>query len=189
MKERPKHPAPNGDDRPLTVYLRDHCAGARAGLALVRRCRREHAGTALDATLADIEAQIEEDRRSLEKMMSRLGVRPSAWKSAVGSLSEMVSRLKGNGRIFRQSPSSAVVELEGLAAGIVTKRNLWRSLRAVAVTSGRLDAAELDTLAARATAQLNSVLDAHVNAARQAFATPDPVGTAAFGGERTATTR
>ena len=58
MKEHAEHRNASEVDRPLAVYLRDHFAGATAGLALVRRCRREHAGTPLDSTLASIEAQI-----------------------------------------------------------------------------------------------------------------------------------
>ena len=98
MKEHTEHRDVGQVDRPLAVYLRDHFAGATAGLALVRRCRREHAGTPLDTTLAGIEAQIDEDRRSLEDTMARLGIRPSGFKSALGSLGETVGRLKGNGR-------------------------------------------------------------------------------------------
>mgnify|MGYP007039543037 CR=1 FL=1 len=57
----------------------------------------------------------------------------------------------------------------GLAAGIVTKRNLWRSLRAAAATHDGLDAAKLAALIERATTQLECVLAAHEEAARQAF--------------------
>jgi hypothetical protein len=157
-------------DRALAVYLRDHFAGSTAGLALARRCRREYGGTALGEVLAPIEAEIEEDRRALQAIMSRLGVTPSSFKSALGAVAEAVGRLKSNGRIFRRSPSTPLVELEGLAAGIVTKRNLWRSLRAVA--SGWvpvLDVGELDRLIERATSQLDRVLAAHEQRARDAF--------------------
>ena len=169
MNEHSDHQPVEDHDRPLAVYLRDHYAGSAAGLALVRRCRRENRGTALDTTLADLEAQFDEDRLSLQDAMSRLGVRPSGVKSALGSLSETVGRLKGNGRIVRRSPSTPVVELEGLAAGIVTKRNLWRTLRAAAPVHAGLESAELDALSERATAQLETVLAAHEGAARRAF--------------------
>jgi hypothetical protein len=172
MNEHSEHRAASDGDRPLAVYLRDHFAGSTAGLALVRRCRRENTGTPLATMLADIEAQLDDDRRSLEAMMSRLGIRPSGLKSAIGSLSETVGRLKGNGRLIGPSPSSPVVELEGLAAGILTKRNLWRSLQAAAPTRGGLDTAELDNLIERATSQLERVLAAHEGAAREAFGSP-----------------
>ena len=156
----------------MEVYLRDHFAGATAGLALARRCRRNNAGTGLDAELAGIETEIDEDRRRLQAMMSRLGVAPSPLKSTLGSFAELVGRLKGNGRIVRPSPVSPVVELEGLAAGIVTKRNLWRSLRVAAPNHGGLDIAELDLLEERATSQLARVTTAHDRAAEGAFGPP-----------------
>jgi uncharacterized protein YukE len=155
--------------RGLAVYLRDHFAGAAAGLALVRRCRRAHEGTGLDELLAGIEVEIEDDRRHLQEMMSQLGVTPSAVKTLLGSISERIGRLKSNGRLGRRSPSSTVVELEGLAAGIVTKRNLWRSLRVVAIRHAALEPGELDTLIERATSQLERIVAAHDGAAHAAF--------------------
>jgi hypothetical protein len=165
------HAAAEGNERDLAlaVYLRDHFAGATAGLALVRRSRRQNTGSGLGEVLAGIETEIDEDRRSLQAMMSRLGVAPSSFKSALGAAAEAVGRLKSNGRIFRSSPSTPVVELEGLAAGVLTKRNLWRSLRAAAANRPGLDVTELDTLIERATSQLDRLLAAHGDAARDAF--------------------
>jgi hypothetical protein len=159
-------------DRLLATYLRDHFAGATAGLSLARRCQQAQAGTPLDDTLRGIEAEIDDDRQRLRTMMARLGVRPSSVKAALGSIAEVVGRLKSNGRVFRRSPSSTVVELEGLAAGVETKRNLWRSLRAVAPTRDGLDLTELDTLVERASSQLDRLLVAHEDAARAAFGAP-----------------
>ena len=160
---------PSRTDHPLSIYLRDHFAGSAAGIALVQRCRRANADTGLGGVLADIETEIVEDRRALEAIMARLGVTPSAFKAAVGRFGEVIARLKSNGRILRRSPSSTVVELEGLAAGIVTKRNLWSSLRAATLTHAGLDVAELDRLVARATAQLERVEAEHDRAAEHAF--------------------
>ena len=81
----------------------------------------------------------------------------------------MVGRLKTNGRLFTYSPSSRVVELELLAAGIVTKRSLWRSLKAVVGSHPELVAAELDELEAMATAQYEMVMQEHAKAAAAAF--------------------
>ena len=155
---------------PLAVYLRDHYAGSAAGLALVQRCREANQGTALEEVLAGIEAEISEDRRSLAEIMDRLQVTPSAFKAALGRGSELIGRLKSNGTIVRRSPSSTVVELEGLAAGILTKASLWRSLRAAAAHRQGLDVAELDRLLDRANDQLERVRAAHDQAAGRAFA-------------------
>jgi hypothetical protein len=160
---------PGDVDRLLRIYLQDHFAGSTAGLALVRRCRR--ANPALEPLLAELERDIVEDRHSLESIMSRLGVEPSRVKSTFGSVAELVGRLKSNGTVTRYSPSSRVIELEGLAAGVMTKRNLWNALSTIAADRRELDTAELDRLIERSTAQLESILAAHQPAAAEAFAT------------------
>ena len=155
--------------RLLRVYLQDHYAGATAGLALAERCRRANEDTNLGELLLGLETEIGEDRQSLVAMMARLGYGPHPVKTALGSAGEFVSRLKSNGRLFTYSPTSRVVELEALAAGILTKRNLWRALRVVAGGYPALDAGELERLADRASSQLDRVHAAHVSAAAQAF--------------------
>ena len=167
---------PEEADRLLRIYLQDHFAGSTAGLALVRRCRR--ANPALEQLLADLERDIIEDRQSLESIMSRLGVQPSRVKSAFGSVAELVGRLKNNGTVTHYSPSSRVIELEGLAAGVVTKRNLWNALSTIAHDRSELDAAQLDRLIERATAQLERILAAHRPAAAESFATTEHSRTA-----------
>lgn len=153
----------------LTIYLGDHLGGSSAGLALVGRCRRSNAGTDLDSVLAQIEAEIEADRQSLEELMVRLGVARSRLKQVGGRLAVFVGRLKTNGRIFRYSPLSRVVELEGLASGIGAKRSLWQSLLAVADQHPALDAGELGVLVDRATSQYERVTTEHDRAAATAF--------------------
>ena len=153
----------------LEIYLRDHYGGSTAGLALARRCRRANERTEWSEVLAEIETEIAEDQATLESIMTALGVAPSPVKSAIGAIGELTARLKRNGRWTGYSPLSRLIELEGLAAGIETKRNLWRAL-------GRLegsdvaDAARLERLADRAGSQLERVRAAHERAAAVTFA-------------------
>ena len=156
----------------LATYLRDHHAGAAAGLGLVRRCRAANEGTAWEPMLSELESEIAQDRRALEEMMRRLDVTPSVIKQAMGSLVQLASSLKANGHLTRYSPLSRLVELEALAAGIVTKRNLWRSLREVAGDHDGLRADELDRLVEAATSQLERVLEGHRLAAVSALGGP-----------------
>jgi hypothetical protein len=76
-------------------------------------------------------------------------------KNGLGWTAEKAGRLKLNGRIVRRSPLSTVVELEGLAAGILLKRSLWTSLEAL--QDPRLAGHDFATLAARAEGQAASV--------------------------------
>jgi hypothetical protein len=151
----------------LEIYLRDHHGGATAGLSLVRRCRKANRGTTWDSMLAPIEDEIAEDGQTLESLMKELGVEPSPIKSALGAVGERFSRLKPNGRMFGYSPLSRLIELETLAAGIESKRNLWRALRHVDDVG--VDASLLDGLIERAKSQRKRVLALHDRAAAAAF--------------------
>jgi hypothetical protein len=84
-------------------------------------------------------------------------------------LAEIVARLKSNGMLTRSSPSSRVVELEGLLAGVDATRNMWRSLRLAAATRPALHVAALDELIARAGSQRDRLHAEHMRAAGLAF--------------------
>ena len=101
--------------------------------------------------------------------MDRLGVTANPVKSLVAKGAELVGRLKSNGTFPRYSPSSRVIELEGLLAGVDGKRNLWSSLRLTA-DRPELDRTELEQLHARATSQHERLTIEHDKAATIAFA-------------------
>jgi hypothetical protein len=165
----PDTATPTTADHLLAVYLRDHFAGAAAGLALVERSQRANHDNPLGVVLAEIATEIAADRDSLREIMSALDVSEDALKAAVGQAAELVGRLKSNGMFTHYSPSSRVIELEGLLAGIDAKRNLWHSLRHAAATRPALDVAALDQLIARADSQRDRLQVEHDSAARDAF--------------------
>jgi hypothetical protein len=167
----PKDATTSEHNRVLAAYLRDHLAGAAAGLALAGRCRRANDGTSLGDLLTDVELEIAEDREDLVKIMERLDVTENQVKSMAARAGEWVGRLKRNGTLFRRSPSSPVVELEGLLAGIDAKRSLWCSLRAAAATRPELDADRLGQLIDRATSQHDRLTAEHDRVAGDAFST------------------
>jgi hypothetical protein len=137
------------------IYLRDHYAGSVAGLELVARARRSKEGSELGEFLARLEPEIREDQAALLAVMRSLGAEPSRVKNGLAWTAEKAGRLKLNGRIVRPSPLSTVVELEGLAAGILLKRSLWTSLEALG--DPRLAGHDFAALAARAEEQAASV--------------------------------
>jgi len=163
-------------DHLLAVYLRDHLAGAAAGLALAERCQRANADTPLGTLLADIVAEISSDRTRLREIMDALDVSENPIKAVLGQAAELVGRLKSNGMLTEYSPSSRVLELEGLLAGVDAKRNLWFTLKTVAPTRPAVAAAPLDELIERATSQRDRLQTAHDQAATDAFTSPDPDG-------------
>ena len=160
--------SPPDASRLLAIYVRDHLAGATGGMALARRSRRNNEGTSYAGMLAAFEQENSEDRAALQSIMTRLEIGPSRVKMALAVVAEFVARVKSNGRLVRYSPSSRVVELEGLAAAVTTKRNLWRALRR-AGTEPAVPTGELDRLVERASDQLERLLAAHDQATAEAF--------------------
>ncbi|WP_337062929.1 hypothetical protein [Kineococcus sp. G2] len=137
----------------LAIYLNDHLAGATAGRARFARAARSHRGTDAGSALGRLTAEVDEDRRTLTRLMRTLGVEPDRRLQALGRAGEALGTLKTNGRLLRRSPLSSVVELEMLSLGVQGKGALWRALRELALEDARLDAEELQELAHRADRQ------------------------------------
>lgn len=157
-----------GGDRFLHTYLNDHRTGAIAGRELARRTRGANEGTELGRFLDGLVADIESDLAALEDVMDRVGAPRDRLKQAAAVTAERLGRLKLNGELFRYSPLSRLIELEGLALGVEGKASLWRSLKAAA--DPRLEGVDLDVLVTRAEAQRAGLERHRVEAARVALA-------------------
>ena len=142
----------------LSIYLRDHHAASAGGVALARRALGP------DHSLAN---QIARDREALESMIRQLDVAPSATKVGLVRMAELLGRLKLNGRLFKRSPLSRVVELEMLLVGIRGKEALWTALQTASLSFQRID---LDALADSARAQAREVDELRLSAVASAFA-------------------
>ena len=157
----------------LRIYVRDHHTASAGGVALSRRCADNNAGTEFGPELVRLAGAIADDQRSLDDVMVWLGVSPSPVRLTVARLSELFARLKLNGRIFGYSPSSRIVELEALTAGVSAKRQLWRALGAVAAGDSTfadpVAASQLVALEAAASAQLDVIVALHRRAVDVAF--------------------
>ena len=168
----------------LGIYLNDHLASSRGGLALVQRTERENRGNPVGDYLATLLAELEADRGALFEVMHALGVTRDSMKEGAVWVAERVGRLKLNGRLLRYSPLSRLVELEGLCVGVEGKLSLWRTLSRLARTEPRLQAFDFESLIARAEAQRAALERLRLQAADTAFAdkvapvgrTPSPVG-------------
>jgi hypothetical protein len=152
----------------LAIYLNDHLAGGTLGVELARRLRASNQGNPdFGPALAEICAEVEADRETLEAVMDRLGVGRSRLRPFAAVLGERVGRLKLNGRLRSYSPLSRLEELEALQLGVAGKRRLWRALEHAC--PGDLADFELDALAERATAQLRRLEALHLKAAALAL--------------------
>ena len=153
----------------LAIYLRDHFAGATAGLELAKRVQRGASGTEQVPLYVDLVDRIAADREALRDIMAKLGVAPSSTKNALAWTLEKAGRLKLNGRILRPSPLSRLVELETLALGVTGKKALWRSLATIKQTDSRLAGVGFDALLAAAEEQAAELEEHRLRAAQAVF--------------------
>lgn len=164
-----------GNRRYLAIYLNDHLAGAAAGLALTKRIRDSARGEAYRERMTLLVEQIAEDRTALLSIMGQLDVEASRLKPLLATIGERVGRGIPNGHLFKRSPLTPVVELEGLCLGIHGKRKLWEVLRET--RADELDTETLDLLVERARKQAALVEEIRLAAARNAFDGPDAEAT------------
>jgi hypothetical protein len=156
-------------DRLLEIYLADHLAASTAGVALARRTAESNAGTALGDVLRRLTREIEDDRRTLQRIVAELGFRESKAKNTVAWVGERVGRLKLNGQLRGYSPLSRMLELEALSVGVAGKLALWQSLQSVPALGERFPDCDLDRLAERARRQRAEIDDQRIEAARETF--------------------
>ncbi len=145
------------DDRWLSIYLRDHHAASAGGVALAWRVL---------GSSHPLAEEIAGDRKTLEKLMRELGVPPSVMKLGFVRTAGWLGRLKLNGRLFKHSPLSRIVELETLVVGIRGKEALWAALRTAGV---RLQGVDLDALIESARRQANEVDEQRLIAVADVF--------------------
>ena len=151
----------------LGIYLNDHLAGATGGVQLARRLARAHRDSADGDTLSRLAAEIAKDRAALLGVMAVLSIPVRGYKVFAAVIGEKAARLKLNGYLTGRSPLSSLIELEMLRLGVDGKAAGWRTLRALADRDGRLDAARLDELIARAQSQDDILEELRVRAADQ----------------------
>ena len=130
--------APDADTA-LSAYLNDHLAGSAAGVRLARRCEEAHRGSDLGRYLETLVSEIEEDRRVLERVMSRVGARSNPVKQAGALGAEVLARLKNVAPVLGSGPTAArLEEIELLSLGIEGKRLLWKLLNEMSPSDERL---------------------------------------------------
>lgn len=156
----------------LGIYLNDHLAAESAVLDRARRARATNRRNNVGADLGRLLPQLEEDRRTIEAVLRRLGFSPSAPKIALARAGERLGRLKPNGSFLRPSPLGRVLDLEVLLLAVEGKRSLWAALRDLAAETDRLAGFDFEALIVRAEAQRRVLREQHANAVARAFFRP-----------------
>ena len=148
----------------LPIYLNDHLAGAVAAVQLARRAAGQNKGTEYGETLTHLAEEIDQDRRVLQDLLKRLGVRGDPVKLLSSMVAEKLGRFKLNGELLRYSPLSRLEEIEILLLGVEGKLGLWRALRANVDVE-----VDFDDLIRRGTAQRRRLEALRLKAAAQAL--------------------
>jgi hypothetical protein len=153
----------------LRIYLNDHLAGSMAGLELARRARSENEGSPLGDYLGALVSELEEDRATLEGVMSALRLKRDLLKSGLGWVGEKLGRLKLNGQWVGYSPLSRVVELEALCLGAEGRLSMWRTLKRLTRKDERLGRFDFTALIIRAEHQRRNLERLRQQATDDAF--------------------
>ncbi|MGY1824073.1 hypothetical protein [Geodermatophilus sp. SYSU D00079] len=153
----------------LGVYTNDHLAAATGGIELVRRMLGQHRGSAFGGRLEELLGELREERAAVETTMQSLGIPVRQYKQVATWIGEKLSRAKLNGHVLSRSPLSDVVEFEFIATAVLAKRAGFETLRALAETDPRIDAALFDRLIAQADKQHHWLADARREVAAGVF--------------------
>jgi hypothetical protein len=155
-----------GEDRLLATYLNDHLAGSTVGLELARRAAGSNRDNEYGRVLERIAEEIEEDRATLEKLMTDLGFGKDRVKVTLAWTGEKLGRLKLNGSVLSYSPLSRLEELELLSLGVEGKLLAWKVLEE---TLGEKSPVDLGELIRRARSQRRRLETLRLKAAAEAL--------------------
>lgn len=151
-----------GRDKYVSIYLNDHLAAIVALRDVAARARRANEGSPLARYLSEVEAELEDSRGRLLRVMRERAVRRDPLKRVAAWAAEKVGRLKLNGHLIAYSPLSRVLELEGLIAGAELEARTWEAL-------GPLAGGDVSALTARCERRRQELVRHHRDAARVAL--------------------
>lgn len=154
------------DSTPLSTYLNDHLTGSAFAIDLIERMRSTNEDTEFGGFLGGLQAEIEEDRAALQRVMAAVGAKPSPIRQAGGRVLETLSRAKFDHRLTGSGDLSRLMETEALALGIEGKLAGWRALEHVSESDLGVD---LSALIQRARDQRDRLEPFRVDAARRAL--------------------
>jgi hypothetical protein len=126
-------------EKSLAIYLRNHDAGAQAGVDLFRRAESSQRDRPYGAELATLRAEVEQDARALHSVLEAHGVTPDRAQRVLLRLGERVGRLKPNGAVVRRAPLSDLIEVEGMLDAVRAKAAGWQALIPIPASQWRAE--------------------------------------------------
>ena len=140
----------------LTTYLHDHLAGANAALEVIGLLKGHSDEPVLMSFLSSLLIEVQEDKQTLEGLLSTLAQGPSTIKDSAAWVSSQLFSIKVGGG---KSAFGAFEALEFLALGIQGKRHLWTALERSAACGELADKPDFRLLIERAETQHRDVED------------------------------
>ena len=138
---------------PLEIYLHDHLAGSNFVIELLEDLRQRYPNDETGSLAAAVLPDIQEDRKTLESIIDRVGKSHFDLKDAMAWLGEKASRIK-----LREDQPQGLGTFEAMeltALGILGKLSLWRTLSIMA--DPRLSGWDFSALSQRAEQQHDRV--------------------------------
>jgi len=151
----------------LAIYLHDHLAGSKFAIELLEKLKAEFSSSETGRVAADVLAEVEADRRTLEEIIAGVGKTSFDLYDAIGWFTERASRMK----LKHDDPVGigAFEAFEALALGILGKRALWEVLSIHATDDTRLRGPNYLALIERAQRQFQTLNEYRLRLARTAF--------------------
>lgn len=112
----------------LSAYMNDHLAGSTAALEIIDHLIKRHKGKPLGDFFKELETEIEEDVRTLQRLIDLSRNGESALRKAGGWLAEKFARTKIKASGDQSNRLGLLYALEALELGVRGKQLLWRSL-------------------------------------------------------------
>ncbi len=142
------------DDDVLAAYLHTHLLAASSGERLFEQAVKACKGTAREATLARMTADVAEDKASLESISHQLRLHMPVYKEAVAWVGAQASRLGPLNPLHHRGGLIGQLELEALISAVTSKSLLWKTLLTVAEDDQRIEKDHIGTLLKRAQGQM-----------------------------------
>jgi hypothetical protein len=155
----------------LATYLIDHLAGSVAALDLLENLKAAYADTALANFFAQLQTDIEADRKELQALIDRLHIVESKPRKVMAWLTEKFVELKLRLDDKARGPLRLLESLEAVGLGIQGKLAMWHALNVAAADSSSLQGlVDYERLAQRAEEQRRRLEVVRLEAAKAAFA-------------------
>ena len=151
-------------------YLEHHQAGAAGGIEHIERMAEVETNGELQRTLKVLAQQICQERDRLRELAEVVGADSDpAVKKGMAWLVEKLARGVIDPGVASRSPLGRVLDLELMMSAVAGKRALWQALTVLAETDLRLPKEECERGIESSVAQIDTLLDLHRSAVRDAF--------------------